>query len=348
MTPEFNQTFDPTATLGLRRSYAVSHRKRWTIIKKLIKEAIFKRDIFGLDGLPELAISQTEDTPTIADVGNNAIKTAAFISWLHGAIDNLVLEKRKSDPRLHTDWQAPFVRQGYSRGLKHAATDVGKIDGRIPDDDPLKDPQHQMAITDLSDEVFIDLEKISLITLTEVNKVIAMGLNRGWSKERLFREAEDRINKIAVTRSLILANTAIVKIVNEAILNRLAKLGIAFVVIGVELTFWKTAGDSRVCPICKAGTTEDNGFGPGVYTLNQARGLLPAHPQCRCRWIAQSLPDLPFLIRNIISWPSINYWDKKPVASVLRPFGIDLGFIQSSVLDKMRVLSAKHYDTSIC
>lgn len=41
------------------------------------------------------------------------------------------------------------------------------------------------------------------------------------------------------------------------------------------------------CSYCHQMSQEkDNGYGPGIYTIAQARGLIPAHPRCRCRWRA--------------------------------------------------------------
>jgi hypothetical protein len=40
-----------------------------------------------------------------------------------------------------------------------------------------------------------------------------------------------------------------------------------------------TAGDDDVCPICEA-IAENN-----PYTIAEARGLIPAHPNCRCAFV---------------------------------------------------------------
>jgi hypothetical protein len=45
-----------------------------------------------------------------------------------------------------------------------------------------------------------------------------------------------------------------------------------------------TAGDDKVCPICE--DIEEN----GPYTINEARGLIPAHPRCRCAFIPARAP----------------------------------------------------------
>jgi hypothetical protein len=44
----------------------------------------------------------------------------------------------------------------------------------------------------------------------------------------------------------------------------------------------QTAEDDRVCKICLAAAED-------TYTLDEARGLIPLHPRCRCAWV----PSLP-------------------------------------------------------
>jgi len=43
----------------------------------------------------------------------------------------------------------------------------------------------------------------------------------------------------------------------------------------VELS---TAGDERVCATCE-------GLEGETYTIDEARGVIPLHPLCRCSWI---------------------------------------------------------------
>jgi uncharacterized protein len=45
-----------------------------------------------------------------------------------------------------------------------------------------------------------------------------------------------------------------------------------------ELLQFATAGDNLVCPEC-----ED--LEGGIYTLDEAEGVIPVHPECRCAWI---------------------------------------------------------------
>ena len=41
---------------------------------------------------------------------------------------------------------------------------------------------------------------------------------------------------------------------------------------------WTTAGDERVCPEC-------GGWEGIKMTIEEARGMIPLHPNCRCDWL---------------------------------------------------------------
>ena len=45
---------------------------------------------------------------------------------------------------------------------------------------------------------------------------------------------------------------------------------------------WMTAGDQRVCARCQANEGHR-------FTIEQARNMIPLHPQCRCAWVPISV-----------------------------------------------------------
>lgn len=71
--------------------------------------------------------------------------------------------------------------------------------------------------------------------------------------------------------SEIVARTETMRATNEGRLDGYER---SEVVKSVE---WLTAGDKRVCDICEPHDRE-------VFTLEESRGILPAHAQCRCTW----------------------------------------------------------------
>lgn len=60
----------------------------------------------------------------------------------------------------------------------------------------------------------------------------------------------------------------------ESTLDRFESVGVENVTADVE---FRSADDSRVCPICES-------LDGNRYTIGEARGLIPQHPRCRCAW----------------------------------------------------------------
>lgn len=89
--------------------------------------------------------------------------------------------------------------------------------------------------------------------------------------------------KIASVNVSGFVSTAVVGAFAGAMLARFRQLGVGRVGVAAEMQ-WETAGDGRVCSRCLEFSTRDNGFGPGIYTVQQAQGLIPVHRRCRCRW----------------------------------------------------------------
>mgnify|MGYP007064314224 FL=1 len=108
----------------------------------------------------------------------------------------------------------------------------------------------------------------------------------------------DRVNgqlRKGMNLAITVGATSIVGIVADAFLNRVVDFGISLVSAVAEAQF-TTQGDDRVCPECQRLEEQDNGNGPGVYTIQEARGIIPVHFGCRCGWTAIVLGhNIPFL-----------------------------------------------------
>ena len=64
---------------------------------------------------------------------------------------------------------------------------------------------------------------------------------------------------------------------------------------GAEYLNVQTAGDDRVCIVCEEISEE------GPYTLAEAQGLIPAHPNCRCTFVPAF--DLRYVINRALGLP---------------------------------------------
>ena len=84
----------------------------------------------------------------------------------------------------------------------------------------------------------------------------------------------DRVKKVGVNRARVIAATETVAMYADGTLDALQAEGYTHVSAEVEFT---TASDSKVCPLC----IELEGT---VWPAADARGIIPRHPSCRCRW----------------------------------------------------------------
>lgn len=187
------------------------------------------------------------------------------------------------------DWMKKYLIPGYKRGEKQAALDVRSARIPLP---PVSSIQNQIqqenarqSIANKTAERTQGARDISTAVLNAVGEIP----DELWGTGEYMTRTHGIIDRIGVKRSRALAATAIVDIFAIGTLDRLAGYGFRRVSIIPEVIF-TTAGDSRVCPMCK----ESEGRS---YDIFSAQGVIPRHPYCRCRWTL----DLGFLIAQGIA-----------------------------------------------
>lgn len=259
---------DPTQTKTVRRRYAQRLRGAYGRINARIREGIEERDVLGLRG-DELAAA-VDPVPDFTFETDDR-KIEAFDQWLQEAQEGEVLDViDRSDNR--------YVRRAYERGLEDAGRNARRAGIAVPDETvgaSIQVPVHEDALQLLYTRNFQELQGITAAVDQQVSRTLAEGVAAGEGPRDIARSITDRVNKIGKTRSTVLARTEVIHAHSEASLNRFEQLGVDEVSAKVE---FQTAGDTRVCPICE--TLEGR-----TYSIDQARGVLPIHPMCRCAWL---------------------------------------------------------------
>ena len=106
---------------------------------------------------------------------------------------------------------------------------------------------------------------------TRLKEEIAEGIAAGQGPEEIaeqaYLSAKQRHQTLTRHRSTMIARTETIRSYNQASLDRYEKFGTQL----VQGQQFSTADDERVCPIC-------NGLEGTVFELQQARGIIPAHP----------------------------------------------------------------------
>lgn len=269
---------DPSRTLTLRRAYGREYKRRWQSVAAVTRSTVTA----GI-----LHPGGQFHAPTV----EGRVKNVA--DWFSKVIADSVTGNGL--------WQRPYLAQAYIRGIRNAHADLRRNGWQI-DDDPaalIRRVAHAPTLNAFYNQADRDLQRVRREIVETAGKQLR-GRLFGWVGNQDEQEEEqpqtDEEWLLALLLLLLLAgqqsgagrsgaiaSSLIVGAAAEAVLNRLAELGIGLVSPEIENLF-TTAGDSRVCPTCQELASRDTGRGPGVYSVADARGLIPVHVGCRCGW----------------------------------------------------------------
>jgi SPP1 gp7 family putative phage head morphogenesis protein len=216
---------------------------------------------------------------------------AQFQEWLRGRFSATVLGK--SDREL---WDA-YIADGFKRGAGRAFDDTKKRDyAEVEPDSQEADwlagsrqeflrsafgrPESVEKVQLLASRTFTDLENVTGDMATKLGRILADGLVAGENPRSLIADMDDQLD-IGTARAETIARTEFIRAHAEGQLDALDSLGVAEIGVLVE---WSTAGDDRVCPECEdmEGKT---------FSIEDAHGLIPAHPNCRCAFIPANVGE---------------------------------------------------------
>lgn len=247
------RSVDPTRTSVLRKRYRQHYRRMWQRVNAAINEYIDTVDF---------------SRPL-------AQRTAEFNRFVDALLQQ-EFGRTESDRERGVRAMATVA---YMRGVAQANTEV---------EEAMPTPQQAVMRADHNYAIAALILLLSTQLMTVRLGLTGQLLDR-YQRANSAAEAKatirDRIQKAGRTPTDGIAADGVVRGYNEALLNVYENAGDQFVGVIDEKTFWQTAEDNGVCAHCHRMSQErDNGYGPGIYTLAQARGLIPAHPRCRCRW----------------------------------------------------------------
>lgn len=273
---------DPTLTYTLRRAFSARVKNAFGRLKSAVFQAIEREDSLGL----------LLDTLSKAPVRNanwrfmsSPQKVEAFRRWLRQQLTSLVAGKSQEEL-----WRA-YVEQGFRKGAGRAFDDAKVAERAISYGGKEKLDFYNGTREDFLKSAFgrpVAVEKVKLLTgrafdelngvteqmATRMTRVLADGLVQGKGPRDVARDLSNEID-IGRDRAEVIARTEIIRAHAEGQLEALDQLGVEEVGVAVE---WATAGDDKVCELCEP-------LEGVVMKLDEARGMLPRHPNCRCAWI---------------------------------------------------------------
>jgi SPP1 gp7 family putative phage head morphogenesis protein len=310
---------DPTRTLSTRKRFVAQMVKRFGQLKGAINKFIIVDDgllTSDFDTLLNLNI-RVNETPAEWRSKYDANKIPRFMEWLERQNEKFILSKGKSgieligqvppffagqasgiegtlsglgdelsERAISTNWTDVHIRSAYQKGVTRAQQELNKAGANVPlfqntteglggvFNAPFHADRARLAFT----KTFEGLKGITKAMDAGISSVLAQGMAEGRSPREIARNINNRVDKIGLTRAKTLARTEVVSAHHQANINEYERAGIEGVKVKAE---WSTAG-FNVCPICQGNEGR-------IFTLDEIRGLIPAHPNCRC----VALPIVP-------------------------------------------------------
>lgn len=206
-------------------------------------------------------------------------KVRGFMNWIREQEKTGVLGVMQGTPieyAAESAWTNTYIESAYVKGVKDAGEKLRKAGADVADtwiQNAFFRPIHADRLGLAFTRVFSELEGITDTMDQQISRVLAQGLAEGQGPAVIARRINERVDKIGITRARVLARTEVMNAHANGTLNSFQEAGIEGVEVEAE---WLTAADP--CPICEALAAG------GPYTLEEARGMIPAHPNCRCAW----------------------------------------------------------------
>lgn len=237
--------------------------------------------------------------------GTTSQKVDAFMSWLERQEAAGVLEivRRPGQALGSGVWSDVYVQTSYRKGIlrgkremKQSLREAGiRVDRLYPDTGrevagAFLQPVHAERIGVVYSRTFEKLKTATMLTndriRTELLEGLTDGLARGIAEGKsprviareIARKATDAANVVGRHRMTLIARTEVIAAHHKATMGeyRLAERELAAEGWDVKLDVKaEMSTAANPCPECDYLSTF-------TYTLDEAEGLIPVHPQCRC------------------------------------------------------------------
>lgn len=263
---------DPTRTTALRVRFTQEVNRRFANLRRLVVSAVKDHNILALstNAIPDKRFDFTRDPKKVSE----------FMKWVNSETNAQILGTRKGTTvtSAHDAWANVYLDSAYQKGLAQAAAELRGEGVRVSPTwatSAFFRPVHADAIGVIYTRAFDALKGVTAEMSSQMGAVLAQGLAEGVGADALAKMLSDRIDSIGRTRARLIARTEVISAHATATLNTYREAGVEGV--GVQAEF-STAGDDDVCPECDAISGQ-------VFTLDEADGMIPIHPNCRCAWL---------------------------------------------------------------
>jgi SPP1 gp7 family putative phage head morphogenesis protein len=264
----------PAETEGIQDEYRRDLARRIRKLRGVLRETIVENDALGIKGGYETRLNDEDDISSREefDFEQAPPKQVEFRKQLREWIDEGILEptdiEEIEEGRHYT---AIYIDSAYAQGMAFANGLLIQKDVDVPDEDfqtVVSRPIHASTLETLYSRNYEGLEDITEDMDRSISRILTEGFRKGWGTRKLADEITKEVRDIQHTRARALARTEVMNAHNEGTLNRYDSFGVEQVEILTHTP----------CPICQRIEDGD------PYTVSEATGLIPAHPNCVCTW----------------------------------------------------------------
>lgn len=238
-------------------------------------------------------------------------KLAKFMEWLQEQINKgliEIIEFQQLGDGIEAEWTNKYIADSYKRKELRSRYELAKEGIKVPTSDRTRSPIINMStpfhidrVGLLFTRVFSDLPGITDAMDAVISRILAQGMADGDGPAKVARKLEAVLNGTglenlgiskefiadtiisAKRRAKMLAHTEMMRAHHRSTVQEYRN----WIEMGIDVKAeWKTAGDNRVCDLCKALEGK-------IFSLDEIEDMIPLHPECRCI----SLPYIEELLK---------------------------------------------------
>lgn len=286
--------FDPTRTTGTRRSYERDMRKRFRELRRAIWFAVVEEDVFGLadpvapnNAPPPMLKTQARAKPKTRTPGKEAFrfdrdprKVSKFMDFIKSSSRSGIIGASRgatASQAAETSWQNLYLRSAYQKGLAGAGRNLRGQGVNVSDewlDSAFFRPMHADRAGIIFTRAYSELEGVTSTMEQRMSRTLARAITEGIGARQVAKRLMDDVG-FGENRARMIARTETIAAHADATLNAYDEAKVEGVKVEAEFI---TAKDDKVCPKCEA-------LEGSALSIDDARNLIPVHPNCRCAWL---------------------------------------------------------------
>lgn len=260
---------DPTKTNGVRSRFERELVRRLKLVADGIKKYVVEENRFK-------PVANAVGDFTYPDAPDKVNKFMRHLRYLQDK-DFLEIQRGAGTKSGNKRWSDVYLQSSYQKGLANAYGQVRKAGVTVEQrwiDSAFFRPIHADRAGLIYTRAYQELEGITAAIDTKMSATLADGMIEGRGSLDIARQLSEDVQSIGVTRARRIARTEVTRAHADATLNSYEESEIEGVNLLSEFT---SIDDNARCPTCEKLEGKQ-------YTVSEARGVIPVHPNCRCGW----------------------------------------------------------------